>query len=178
MPFDFFKKRKKELEYDPTQISILDLRKGWIFDYDLQTWEATEEYEYDWGGGNFTHEFKIVSGNSTAFLHIENDDEVFCTMTTKLNFAALDEKIEERIIGKGRPPKKIKLKGIKYYRDAERPGFFRNIESEDWSEFISWDYYDEDERRTLAIEQWNEREFEASVGLVVPETDFTNILPV
>lgn len=177
MGFDFFKK-KKQLEYDPTQISILDVRKGWIFDYDLQTWEAVEEYEYDWGNDNFTYEFKIVSGRSTAYLHIENDDEVFCTLTKKLNFAALDEAIEQRIVRKGRPPKKIRLENITYYRDAERPGFFRNIEAEQWREFISWDYYDEDEEHTLAVEQWGEHEFEASIGLVVPETAFTNILPV
>ena len=177
MPFDFFKKKKK-LEYDPTRIAILDVRKGWVFDYDLQTWEAVEEYEYDWGDDNFTHEFKIVSGQSTFFLHIENDDEVFCTVTKKLNFAVLDYEIERKIERKGRPPKKIKLDNITYYREAERPGLFRNIESELWSEFISWDYYDEDEKRTLAIEQWGEHEFEASVGIVVPENAFTNILPV
>ena len=46
MPFGFFKKKKKEEpHYDPTNITIRDLRLGYVFDYELQTFEVVGEYE-------------------------------------------------------------------------------------------------------------------------------------
>ncbi len=176
--FNFLKK-KKGLHYDPTRLGVLDLRKGWILDYDLKTWKITEEYEYDWGDENFTYEFQLTSTSDDVFyLHIDNDDEIICTLAKKINFALLDNNIERKIIKKGRPPKKIEFNDVIYYRDAERPGFFRNISSETSTEFISWDYYDEDEKKVLSLEQWGARDFEVSLGLILPETAFSNILPV
>ena len=77
MPFGFFKKKNKDKgpHYDPTNIKVTDIRKGFIFDYNQKSWEAVEEYEYDWGNNDFTYEFKIVSEDETAYLHIEEDDD-------------------------------------------------------------------------------------------------------
>ena len=44
-------------------------------------------------------------------------------------------------------------------------------------ELITWEYLDDSERKTLTIEQWGEDDFEASVGEIVEEYQFTDILP-
>ena len=44
-------------------------------------------------------------------------------------------------------------------------------------EMIYWDYTDASEDNTLTIEQWDEDEFEASVGQYVNEYEFSHILP-
>jgi hypothetical protein len=56
-------------------------------------------------------------------------------------------------------------------------GYFRNIDHANWKELISWTYYSDDEKQVLVIEQWGEDDFEASLGLVVPPNQITNILP-
>ena len=62
---DIFKKKNQEEQqphYDPTNIKVIDIRKGWLFDYDYKTWEVMEEFEYDWSDNIFTYEYKIQSG--------------------------------------------------------------------------------------------------------------------
>ena len=46
--FDKFKK-KKEPKYDPSNIKVTDIAQGFVFEYNMSTWEVKNEYEYDWG---------------------------------------------------------------------------------------------------------------------------------
>lgn len=176
--FDKFKK-KEQPHYDPSDIKIKDLRVGFIFDYDLKTWQITEEYEYDWGDNYFTREYKVEAADEINYLHIDYSDEVSMTLSKKLKVRALGENIPEKIIKKNRPPKKIVYKETTYYLDKESPGYFSDEPENDdsWVEFISWDYYDAEEKMVACVEQWGEREFEASYGVVVHDFEITNILP-
>jgi len=181
MPFGFFKKKKEKNKgphYDPTNILVTDIRKGFLFDYNDKSWEAVEEYEYDWGNNDFTYEFKIVASDETAFLYIEDDDELECLVMKKMPFQKLDASVASKIEKKGKPPKEIIFEGTTFYRDGESPGFYRNLNSENWSELISWTYYDDSGRLVLNVEQWGDDAFEASIGVSVPESAFSNILPV
>ncbi|RLD43759.1 MAG: DUF4178 domain-containing protein, partial [Bacteroidetes bacterium] len=38
-------------------------------------------------------------------------------------------------------------------------------------------YYDEKEELYICIEQWDEKEFEASAGIIIKEFEISNILP-
>ena len=69
--FDIFK--KKEPHYDSTNIRVQDLDVGFVFEYDLSTWEVQAIYEYDWGDDFFTREFKVNNGSLTRYLAIEED---------------------------------------------------------------------------------------------------------
>ncbi len=176
--FDRFKK-KEEPHYDPNNLKIEDLRVGFMFDYDLKTWVITEEYEYDWGDNYFTREYKLESADDIAYLHIDYNDEGSMSVSRKLKVRALGEDIPEEIIEHKRPPKKIEFEGVTYYLDKESPGYFSDDPEDDdsWTEFISWDYYDSDAKLVACVEQWGERDFEASHGKVVQDFEITNILP-
>lgn len=177
--FDRFKK-KEEPSYDPTNISVRDLDMGFVLDYDMKTWVVKGVYDYDWGDNFFTREYKIDSGEEQLFLSVEDDDELEITISKKVKVRVIDEDIPEYIVSHERPPKKLHYQGATYYQDKESPGFFHDTSNKDedaWDEFISWDYYDEDEKLYICIEQWEEREFEGSVGRVVEEYEISNILP-
>lgn len=176
--FDRFKK-KEDPHYDPNNMRIEDLRVGFMFDYDLKTWIIKEEYEYDWGDNYFTREYKLEASDDTAYLHIDYNDEGFMTLSRKLKVRDLGEDIPEEIIKNKRPPKKITFADTEYLLDKESPGYFSDDPEDDnsWTEFISWDYYNTDESLVACIEQWGEREFEASNGKVVKDFEITNILP-
>lgn len=176
--FDRFKK-KEALHYDPNDLKIEDLRVGFMFDYDLQTWVITEEYEYDWGNNYFTREYKLESADDIAYLHIDYSNEGFMAMSRKLKVRALGEDIPEEILEHKRPPKKIIYEGVTYFLDKESPGYFSDDPEDDnsWTEFISWDYFDADDKLVACVEQWGARDFEASHGKVVHDYEITNILP-
>jgi hypothetical protein len=180
--FGLFKKKTQEvpqLHYDPTSISVLDIRKGFLLDYDFKTWEVAEEYEYDWGNNRFSHEFKIVCGNESYYLRVEQSQHTVCYLTKKLRFTKLGEYVENHIKQEEKPPREITYEGIRYVRERESPGYFRSIEEapEDAAEMLSWEYMDDAESRILIIDQWDVAEFEALIGIIIAETAISNILP-
>jgi hypothetical protein len=176
---DIFKKKNQEeqIHYDPTNIKIIDIRKGWLFDYEGKTWEVVEEFEYDWGDNIFTYEYKIQSGADTAYMFIEESEKVYCTFTNKIKFAKLGEEVEQHLLDYQKPPSQITYEGITFYRERESPGYFRSLEDEDSIEVILWEYFDDSETKILLIHQWDEGDFEASVGIVEEENVISNILP-
>lgn len=179
--FGFFKKKPKDTpHYDPTNISISDMRKGWFVDYDDKTWQAVEEYEYDWGKNRFSYEFMLQNGDGeTLYLSLMERDGLECTMTQKLRFGTLPqaEEIEDSVQRTDKPPRELIINNIRFYRERETPGYFRNIDKEEFSEFIVWEYRDDSELYILEVEQWGDDEFELYIGRMVPERQLSNITP-
>ncbi|MCU4173676.1 DUF4178 domain-containing protein [Carboxylicivirga sp. N1Y90] len=174
--FDIFK--KKEAHYDSTNIRVQDLDVGFVFEYDLSTWIVEAIMEYDWGDNYFTREFQINNGSETRFLGIEDDDELSISFMQKVKVRALQDDLTDILISRQQPPKKITYKGVVYFLEKESPGYFHNItKGGEWEEFRSWDFEDEDGKQLLCIEQWDEKEFEASIGLSLKEFEISNILP-
>lgn len=177
--FDLFKNNKKEEEkhYDPIDIKVTDLENGYLLDYDLETWTVIKMAEYDWGNNYFTREFTIESKGKKRFLHIEEDDELIISLTEELKYRKLGPTVTDYIDTNGKPPKQIVHQNITYYLDEEAPGYYRNVQNDNWEELISFDYLDEDEERCLTIEQWGENDFEASFGKILKPYEISNILP-
>jgi hypothetical protein len=175
--FDRFK--KKEPKYDATNIRVTDLAKNFLFDYDLSIWMVKSAYEYDWGDNYFTREFKIENEKETSFLNIEEDDELILSISKKVRLVSVGEDLPDHIVRHQKPPSKIEYEGITYLLEKESPGYFNDPENnkDSWVELISWDFVDKSGEFVLCIEQWGEREFEASVGKVVKEFEISNIYP-
>lgn len=177
--FDFLKKDKNKAGYDPLNVKVTDLKTGFLFDYDLATWEVIESYEYDWGNNFFSWEYKVQSSDKIRFLEVEEDDELRIVMYTPIKIRAIDEDLPEYIQKHDYPPKSLTYKGTKFLKDEENPGYFRKMDEKDspWAEVISWEYADENDEQILAVEQWGEREFEAAIGKLVPTYEISNIIP-
>lgn len=174
----FGKKKPKKEEVDPLNISLTKLQRGYIIDYDLSSWEVQEVYNYDWGDNFFSREYKISNGKDVRYLHVEDDDEIELVLSEKVKPGTIDPDLPDHIEKHGHPPKKIHFRGVNYQLESESPGYYNEEGKKDqWVEHISWTYYDEEEKHTLGIEQWGEREFEASVGKVLKEFEISNIIP-
>lgn len=173
---DFFKK-KKEQDYDATNIRLTDLKRGYIFDYDLSTWKVDKSYDYDWGGNFFTVEHQISNGRDTLYLSISEDDELELSVSSKIKISSIEQDIPSCIKNNEEPPSKIVFKGESYSMESGSSGFIRTGDSDDWQEMMSWDYYNNEGDKILCIEQFDDNEFEASYGVVAKEFEFSNILP-
>lgn len=171
---------KKEEEPIPFSRSVRDLRLGYIFEYDMQSWEITGEYEYDWGDEEFSKEYKVSDGKQSFYLAVEDDDELELVWSVKIPLRKLGPEIAKKISEGSAPPETIIYEGQNYFLQEESPGYFNDMttgENDNWQEFIAWDYYNEDETLNLTIEQWGERSFEASAGKVISEFEISDILP-
>ncbi|RKE00165.1 DUF4178 domain-containing protein [Marinifilum flexuosum] len=174
---DFFK-RKKQPSYDSTNIRVTDLDVGFVFEYDLESWEVQACFEYDWGDNFFTQEFKIFNGTKTRFLSVEDDDELYLSVSEKIKTRQLGADVHESLLGNQKAPASFEYDGRKYFMDKESPGFYNDVaKGDEWVEFISWDYEDETGEYIVCIEQWDEQEFEASAGKRIKEFEISNILP-
>lgn len=179
--FGFFKKKKEEekLHYDPTNITVRDIRIGWFLEYDDVEWQVIEEFEYDWGNEHFSFEYLLADEkNNKIYLSLEQDDELVCKIFRKLRFSRLKEadEIEDMVTTIGKPPRQLTVEGIPFYRETETPGYFRNTKQQKSVEFIVWEYVDDTEKQILNIEQWGDDEFEAAMGYIVPEYKFRHFV--
>lgn len=176
--FDFLKKKEEERHYDPTNITIRDLGKEYIFEYATETWTVTALFEYDWGDNYFTREFIMKSGITEKSLHIEDDGGLIVTLSEKVKIRKLGDEVCDYIDTHEKPPKKIIFEGVTYYLDEKSPGYCKEIDAEKWEELISYDYLDEEEEKILCIEQFGDEEFEVSKGIIIDKTTISNILPM
>lgn len=172
--------KKEKAGSDPLNRSVRDLEQGYLFEYDLATWEVKAVYEYDWGGNFFTREYKVSNGRETRYLSVEEDDELELVLSEKLKLKSIRTDLAKSIMNEKEPPETLAYDGKVFHLDEESPGYFRELPSEDeddWEEFVAWDYYDESEQFSLTIEQWDHRSFEASYGKVLKEFEISEILP-
>ncbi|MCA9732510.1 MAG: DUF4178 domain-containing protein [Deferribacteres bacterium] len=174
--FDKFK--KPEDEFDPlADLELSKLKIGFFLDYDLKTWEVKSYRRYQFDDGYESEEWELESGREKLFLEREEDDEVVWTLNKKIPLGALGSGIKQHIIDHDDPPEQLTYKETIYYLDESGPGLMFEGKSNTGKEFIVWDFIDEDDEKTLSIEQWGETEFDASAGFYVEEYQFTNILP-
>ena len=176
--FDFLKK-KKEPEYDVTNMKVTDLDEGFVFEYDLKSWVVKEVYQYDWGKNNFTKEYLIDAGDEVAYLSVDQQGELYLTVTKDIKIQKLGDGLREKIARNNKAPENLVYEGVIYYLDEDSAGYFNDITkgTNDWEELISYDYLDEEETKCLSITQWDERNFDASAGLVIKEYEISNIMP-
>ncbi|MBW1709820.1 MAG: DUF4178 domain-containing protein [Deltaproteobacteria bacterium] len=174
---DLFKK-KGAPRLDPlSDLTLSNLKKGYFVDYDLRTWEVTACNYYEFGEGDVTREWQLKDDEETIYLELESDDEQYWSLNRKIPFGRLGSNIKDYILENGDPPDEIVFEGETYYLDETGAGHFFKDELEPGQEFIRWSYVDDPGKKLLDIEQWGEKDFEASVGEQVEEYQFTNILP-
>lgn len=171
--------RGKGPGYDSSDIRVTDIDYGFMFDYDLSTWEVVDVYLYDWGDNNISKEFKISNESESAFLSVEDDGELSISISKEVPVRLIDENIPEHIRENEEPPATLEYEGKKFLLEGEYPGYFKEprVKNAKWTEFISWSYYDEDEEYLITIEQWEEKQFNASFGKYIEEFEISNILP-
>ncbi len=175
---NFFKK-KKEPDYDITNLKITDLDVGFIFDYDLKSWVVREKYQYDWGDNNFSYEYKVDSGDDVAFLSLEDDGVLNLGLFRPIKIRKIDEDVVELITKDEKAPRQLHYEGETFYLDADSAGYFRDCgkPTEDWEEVISYEYMNDNEDKILSITQWDEQTFEASIGIVLQSHEISSLLP-
>lgn len=176
--FDIFQKKKpSEQGGDLIDLTLDNLMVGCMVDYDLKTWQVTAHNYTDWGDGFKTQEWQLKSFDDLIYLEKSVDDEVEWCISRKIKFQLLGPQVQERIAETGDPPETVTYEGVSYHMEESSGGHFFKDGHGPGQPMLAWDYEDDSSRHYLTIEQWGEREFEASLGEPVEEYQFTNILP-
>ncbi|WP_271769373.1 DUF4178 domain-containing protein [Aquimarina algiphila] len=173
--FDFFKKDKSESIVDFT---VNDLKKGFMVDYFIKTWEVKSVYLYDWGNNSYARECFLDSGDESLYLYIEEDDELICSVWKKMDLLDIQSNIMESIIANDDAPGTINYNNSIFTKiDSSMGHCIEEGEEEEYDELINWTYQNRDTKELISISRVGEEEFEASHGSYVKEYEFSNILP-
>lgn len=176
MNWNPFKKKDKEPDYDPTNITLSDLKPGYVLDYDLKTWQVTAHHYYDYEGDR-VDEWELACGDDIVYLEGAEDDGMIWILSHKIRLSDIDSNIRSHMRNNDDPPDTIVCKGTTYQGESSAVGRYYKNGQGAGDEFLVWDYLDKTEKRTLSIEQWGDDEYEASIGDIVEDYQFTNILP-
>lgn len=173
--FNFFKKDKTDSIVDFT---VNDLKKGFMVDYFIKTWEVKKVYVYDWGNNCFAREYLLDSGDESLYLYVEDDDELICSVWKKIDLSEIQSNIIESIIDNDEAPNQINYNSSTFTKKESSPGHcMEEGEDDQYSELISWTYQNKDTKELISINRVGEEEFEASHGNYAKEFEFSNILP-
>lgn len=177
MNWNPFRKKKEETDaLDPLDITLNSLKPGYVLDYDLKTWRVSAHHYYIYDGDRID-EWELSSADDVMYLEAEKDDGITYSLSHKIRLSDIDADIRGHIQKHDDPPEEIIYQGVTYYADSSSIGRYYKNGQGAGDEFITWDYLDDSEKRTLSIEQWSDDQFEASAGEIVEDYQFTNILP-
>ena len=177
MRWNPFRKEKAEPERDPlSDLTLSDLKPGYLLDYDLKTWSVTAQNRYDFEGDR-VDEWQLHSGGEVRYLEREEDDSVAWTLSRKVSLSDIDPGLNDHMKRNDDPPESIPFDGIDYEGTSTAVGKFYKDGEGSGQEFIVWDYADASGHHSLTLEQWGEHKYEASVGECVHEYQFSHILP-
>ncbi|MBN2091751.1 DUF4178 domain-containing protein [candidate division KSB1 bacterium] len=174
----FGSKKEDGPKFDPLRdLTIANLKKGWLLDFREKTWEVVACHKYNWGGGPLTNEYEVRSGNETIFLEYEATEGESYIVSKWIPISNIQMNIKSYLMINDTPPEKLTVSDEAYTLDEEGGGLFLENGAGPEQEFLYWDYISDDEERFITVEQWGDSEFEAYQGFFAKEYEFTNILP-
>ncbi|MGB0525388.1 MAG: DUF4178 domain-containing protein [Flammeovirgaceae bacterium] len=188
-PSSFLKKSEypgpRKLEpLDPYSITLESLKLGFLVDYQTETFETVNEFQYDWEDGSSEKLFKMrdMGGIDSFFLMIQREGSSLMVYKVQpVNIFALKEDLDREIAEFKRPSNIIRYQDVAYFREYSKTGLNFNMEKTNMKmppqEVIAWKYFDDIRKRIIRVEKHGENDFKAFVGEAVPQVQFNNVMP-
>ena len=178
-PFQKRQEEKEETQFDPTNLTLSNLRTGYLLDYDFKTWEVDSINQYDWDFGGSQREIKLsdVSTGQAIYLHQERDR--LLTMSKRVNIHSIDANLEGEIAQSRRPYNILTYQGVSYYKENTHEGkvYSSKNKSQTGIQVNVWEYFDGKRQEYIRIAQTSNNQLYCTIGKIVNEIDFTDILP-
>ncbi len=170
--------RKIHITYDPINLSINNLKINFILDYKLKTWKVIDEEQFDWSNGQTDRLFKLVSGIEALYILIKQAEYY---ALKKINIYALNTDMDNHIETEGKPPNLITYQKEVFYRESILTGFvfkFTDKKKPNLTRHLTgWEYFNEVQNKYIVIYKKNNQNYDALVGQVEADYNFSDILP-
>jgi len=165
--------------YDPVALTVENLEKGFMVDYDFKTWDVVSEVQFDWLNSGSDRCFKLASDTKTMVINLRKDGEhLYVIHFEPVSLYALDSKLEPEIKFRNKPNNIIHYKGTEYYRETAKNGLFFVLKPVSTAKKVSsWEYFDDSREQLIRIENYGKDGIKAFSGKVVSPLDFSDILP-
>ncbi len=174
------KPRPLKISFDPSNLSIKNLKKGYLIDFDLKTWEVKNEYQIDWLKKTSSKELVIINDLKELILNIEiSDQNKLIAVLSRKSIHQIDSTIENQILKLHTPPVKITFEGKTYYKESENKGIIFNISNNTSPPTLvnSILYFDDSREYIFRIDIANQDKCLGYAGRLYLKESFSEILP-
>jgi len=171
--FNLFKTKKEE---QPIKIdyNVHDLEKGYLLDYNLESWEVLAAYTYQYKGHS-SKEYKIRSSSETQFLNVSDTNSLLLGLSKEANINNVDSGLRSSV-AMGQPQTRLTWEGETYNLKESAQGQFTDDATPDWARFSSWEYVNAANTKFVYVSKWEDNSIECYVGVYLKEYEISNIL--
>lgn len=161
---------------DPmADVSLDQLRTGYMVDYEMRTWEVVRHVQYDYDGWP-ADEWTLETGDERLYLEHEKDGGDVFYLSDPVDMAAVetdDGPLRAVLRDRAEPPATLTYNGTTYTLDAQGPA--TRIEGDQHNRLYYWTFVAGDD--FLALERLGESNWNSYAGREVEAFEFNNILP-
>ncbi|PWJ44136.1 DUF4178 domain-containing protein [Sediminitomix flava] len=171
---------RRDHDFDPSRITIDQLKTKDLFDFDLKTWAIISEAQFDYENAESERCLSVMSGIETAFVYWKRIGEHLQVAFAKPeNLFKIDADILKKLEEDKVPPNILPFKGKQYYREPGLQGlYFKAENSITKSEKCKvWIYWDDDRKSFIRLEQIGKSQLTAYHGMLELEERFSDLLP-
>lgn len=163
--------------YDPLNIQLKDVSIGFIFDYDLKTWQVASGNEFKIRD-ILLRLFNITDGKDykTVFYNVSSNQafeaEIF-------DIRRINSEFQKKVLDENQTPKELIKNELIYSLEKEEQGNIRDLQSNahDWNLALIRVYQHYQSMQSIYVVQKNMNEFMSFALKLINANDFTNILP-
>lgn len=169
--------RRKEVKYNPTNLTIKNLLKGFVLTYNLKSWEVIYEAQYDWANGESDKLYRL-SGEDNSHILVYVREEM--GLLTPFIEDKLQSNEQTQAFGKlnaQTAPTELDFNDDHYRKLNYSAGKMFVSGSQNFSEMAQWFYVSAATEKSLRIVQFTHGEVAVFMGKQAKEMEFTNILP-
>jgi hypothetical protein len=167
-------KRQIDSKPDLSNLSVLDLDQGYLFDYEAKTWTVSSVRQFDWNDGTVEKQFKISCDLEKAFLVVSIEAEPSVFFTKPFNISRIDQPLEELILNGARPVQSFEYNGEKFFRESSDEGFaFQRNQA---IAIRKWIYMDALQKNIIRIEAEGQ-DVSGFIGVQIRPSAILDILP-
>ncbi|GAA4847249.1 TM2 domain-containing protein [Algivirga pacifica] len=171
-------KRTLNIPFDPTDLRLENLEKGFMIDFETETWEVLEKQQMDWQNDESHFFYHLIHGSQERYLYLHRGRYFTKHYLMKsVNKFILHENLEALVAGHKRPPNILEYEGASYYKEAHHYGFGFDHNHPSGIKEDSWIYYDEQQQNVLLIVLKGKSEVKTYAGKIKDAEEFIDILP-
>lgn len=171
--FNLFKKKEDEAPININQ-TVHDLKKGYLLDYNLESWEVLAAYTYRYKEYS-SKEYKIRSSAETRFLNVSDSNSLLLSLSKEENINNVYPPLRSSV-AQGQPITRFTWKGETFSLKESSQGQWADDAVNDWAIFSGWEYVNLDNTKFVYVSKWEDNSIECYVGDYLKEHQISNIL--
>ena len=155
---------------------VKDLKKGFILDYDLRSWEVRDTMIYRWDNGVEDLEFTIFDGKEELYLnYVKSNDGISMYWAEKLDAVWQDARSKMRYEPDRMGDSSFVYNGHEFRFAGE--GYARVRSSKETFDMQNWLFECTDGENLVSFNKYEDGSMEVYVGKHLANHEVSNILP-